>query len=75
MVKQYTNREKASLRRQWRDEFQARNPEDYDTKRAWNYHENEEAIIIGPNGYVALYSDGTAIEHGICQDIFEHNYR
>jgi hypothetical protein len=71
-MRPYTKREKATLRRQWREEFGARNPEALDQKRPpGDPAYLDSVVIMGPRGYCDLYDDGTVITYGQIQDLFD----
>ena len=70
-MKPYTQKERASLRRQWRAEFGARNPEVLAGKRNWDDHGNDPITVVGPRGYCDLHPDGAVVTYGVCQWIFD----
>jgi hypothetical protein len=71
-VKPYTKKECASLRRQWRAEFGARNPEHLDEKRPpGDPAYLDSVVIVGPRGYCDIYDDGTVETFGVLQDLFD----
>ena len=71
-MRPYTKKELASLRRQWREEFQARNPEALDNMRPPGDPAYPDCVVImGPRGYADLYDDGTVETFGVLTDLFD----
>ncbi len=71
-MRPYTQKEKATLRRLWREEFGARNPEHLDTLRPPPPNDDfEPPVVMGPRGYCELWDDGTVITFGVIQDLFD----
>lgn len=72
-MKPYTQKENAALRRLWREEFNARNPEHFDEKRPPGDPADcdDPITAVGPRGYVDLSPDGSATAHGVFWYIFD----
>jgi len=71
-MRPYTKKEKANLRKHWRTEFGARNPEALDQKRPpGDLAYLDSVVIMGPRGYCDIYDDGTVETFGVLQDLFD----